>query len=396
MPQRFTTKEFIKRAIKVHGKKFDYSEVKYINAHTKITIICPDHGKFSQSPNKHLRSSHGCNLCGYKFGSEKQKINIHTFIKRASEIHDNFYDYSLSKYVNSRNKVIVNCPIHGSFKVSPSNHLKKIRPRGCPECGRLKSAKSNTFSQEYFLNLSKKVHKNFYDYSKAKYKGINTSLTIICPEHGEFKQIARTHLLGSGCKKCGINKVANSKRLSTLNFIEMAKKIHGEIYDYSKSQYGKNNLQKVIIICPKHGEFNQAPTKHLSGSGCSKCQNKGEGRIASYLLDLTIIFREFSLKNKRYDFFLPDFNLLIERDGQQHYKNTQIKHEVIKVKDQQKNDLLKTKLAKKEGYKIARIPYWLTEDEEKIEIDNILKGKPTYPDVPDLKQEKTKPRPKIN
>ena len=86
MPQRFTTKEFIKRAIKIHGKKFDYSEVKYLNAHTKITIICPDHGKFSQSPNKHLRSSHGCNLCGYKFGSEKQKINPHTFVKRASEI----------------------------------------------------------------------------------------------------------------------------------------------------------------------------------------------------------------------------------------------------------------------------------------------------------------------
>ena len=87
---------------------------------------------------------------------------------------------------------------------------------------------------------------------------------------------------------------------------------------------------------------------------------------------------------------------MIERDGEQHYRDQQIKKAKLLVTDQHKNDKLKTKLAKKEGYKMARIPYWLTKKEEEIKIDNILAGKPTYPDVPDLKQEKTKPRPKIN
>ena len=88
--------------------------------------------------------------------------------------------------------------------------------------------------------------------------------------------------------------------------------------------------------------------------------------------------------------------MLIERDGEQHYRDQQIKTVKLLVTDQHKNDKLKTKLAKKEGYKIARIPYWLSKKEEEIEIDNILAGKPTYPDVPDLIHEKTKPKPKKN
>ena len=201
---------------------------------------------------------------------------------------------------------------------------------------------------------------------------------------------------GNGCLKCGIIKVSDKRRNDTKGFIKKAKEIHGNIYDYSKSKYGKNNEQKIIITCDKHGDFKQAPVKHLSGSGCPKCQKKHEGRIAEYLMKSNIVYREFSLENKRYDFYLPDFNILIERDGQQHYRNSQIQGAKINIQEQKKNDKLKTKLAKDNGFKIARIPYWLTKKEEEIEIENILVGKPTYPDVPDLKQEKTKPRPKKN
>ena len=109
-----------------------------------------------------------------------------------------------------------------------------------------------------------------------------------------------------------------------------------------------------------------------------------------------IVYREYAIGNKRYDFFLPEYNLLIERDGEQHYRDVDLFSGGDKnyLNKQKKNDKLKTKLAKKEGFKIARIPYWLNKKEEEIEIENILAGKPTYPDIPDLKQAKTKPKPR--
>ena len=90
--------------------------------------------------------------------------------------------------------------------------------------------------------------------------------------------------------------------------------------------------------------------------------------------------------------------MLIERDGEQHYREVSLfsRGNTDYLNQQKKNDKYKTNLAKEAGFKIARIPYWLTKKEEEIEIENILAGKPTYPDIPDLKQEKTKPRPKKN
>ena len=392
--KRLSATEFIGRARKIHGKKYDYSKAKYINAHTKVTIICPIHGQFEQTPKHHVNDGYGCKLCGYEKMKSKQRLSQDEFIKRANKKHNSFYDYSKTLYKNGRTKVIVNCPIHGEFKILAEQHIDKKRPGLCPKCAQLSTAKKQSFDTDYFINESKKIHGEFYDYSKTKYKRIYGKVIIICPIHGEFKQIARLHMRGNGCLKCGIIKVSDKKRNDTKGFIEKAKEIHGNIYDYSKSRYGKNNEQKIIITCDKHGDFKQTPVKHLSGSGCPKCQKKHEGRIAEYLMKSNIVYREFSLENKRYDFYLPDFNILIERDGQQHYRNSQIQGAKINIQDQQKNDKLKTKIAKKSGYKIARLPYWLTHKEEKIEIQNILAGKPTYPDVPDLKQAKTKPKPK--
>ena len=135
----------------------------------------------------------------------------------------------------------------------------------------------------------------------------------------------------------------------------------------------------------------------MNGAGCRFCLNKREGDIAEYLDSLYINFRHHRIgKERRYfDFYLPDYNLLIERDGEQHYGKSNFFGKDAKsyLNDQIKNDALKTKLAKKNGYKIARIPYWLDNEQVKKEIYNILHGKPTYPDVPDLKQAKTKPLP---
>lgn len=124
--KKHTNGSFIEKAIEVHGENnYNYSKVDYINATTKIKIICPEHGEFEQGASSHL-SGHGCPECvGVK------KHTSESFIKKAREVHDNRFDYSKVEYKNNREKVVISCHEHGDFKQLPDNHLKGV---GCPGC----------------------------------------------------------------------------------------------------------------------------------------------------------------------------------------------------------------------------------------------------------------------
>lgn len=128
MSKRLTTEEFIRRAREIHGDKYDYSKAQYVNAKTKIAIICPSHGIFEQIPDKHLRGA-GCPMCK----ADKRRLTQEEFIKRASFTHNNFYDYSMVCYKDNESKTTIICPIHGAFEQRPHNHLKG---QGCPLCAR--------------------------------------------------------------------------------------------------------------------------------------------------------------------------------------------------------------------------------------------------------------------
>ncbi len=104
MPKRLTKDEFIKRAKKVHGDKYDYSDVDYINSKTKVKIVCIEHGSFFQQPNKHLTGD-GCIQCGHLKSSNAKRKTVETFINQANKAHNFFYDYSLSKYINTHSKI---------------------------------------------------------------------------------------------------------------------------------------------------------------------------------------------------------------------------------------------------------------------------------------------------
>ena len=244
---KLTTKEFIERSKEVHGDKYDYSKVNYKNANKKVIIWCPIHGDFEQKPNNHLQGQ-GCPKC-----SNNVKLTTEEFIKKAKKFHGDKYDYSKVEYKSSQTKVTITCSIHGDFEQKPNNHLQG---QGCPRC--------SVITTEDFIKRSIEIHGNTYDYSKVEYKGSKTKVTIICPIHEEFEQIPNNHLQGQGCPRCG-NKVP-----TTEEFIKKAKKFHGDKYDYSKVNY-KNANKKVIIWCPIHGEFEQAPASHLQGQGCYKC-----------------------------------------------------------------------------------------------------------------------------
>jgi very-short-patch-repair endonuclease len=105
--------------------------------------------------------------------------------------------------------------------------------------------------------------------------------------------------------------------------------------------------------------------------------------------------QQLKLMDKRFDFYLPEHDLIIERDGQQHYYPVSLfaGDDDNYMERQKANDAYKTKTAKSAGFRIARLPFWLTPEEEIIEINNILRGKPSYPDTPDLRQFETRPSP---
>ena len=179
-------------------------------------------------------------------------------------------------------------------------------------------------TKEEFIADARKVHGNKYDYSKVIYINNKVEVCIICPIHGEFWQRPDRHLTSDGCRKCGYDEVAKKCKKSTENFIERARKVHGNKYDYSNVNY-INNKTDVEIICPIHGKFLQKPSHHLfRGQGCPICDESHlEREIRQFLINNNEEFiQEYKTKwlgLQSLDFYLPKYKVGIECQGKQHF-----------------------------------------------------------------------------
>lgn len=364
MARKKTTEEFIKDAKNIHGDRYDYNKVNYTGNKDKIIIVCKIHGEFLQSPNDHLSKKSGCAKCG--------KLNItkttKEFIHDARKIHENEYDYNKVNYINSREKVIIICKAHGEFLQSPNHHLSN--KSGCPDCygNKLKTT-------EQFIRDCLKVHGDRYDYSKVIYLGSNMKISIICHRHQEFCQIAYDHLNGHNCPKC-----KNSKTQE--EFITDCLKIHGNRYDYSEVQYTINK-EKIKITCRIHGRFVQRANAHLSGQNCPSCKSsKGESIIKLVLEKNNIsfiqqqTFKDCDYKSSlKYDFYLPDHNLLIEYDGIQHFKPVEFFGGEESFKEQKIKDNIKNEYSKESGISLLRIFYNIKDEKIEELILKVVKTK---------------------
>lgn len=191
--KRLTKEDFARRAREVHGYKYDYYKVKYINMMTPVIIVCPEHGDFEQIPNAHLQGQ-GCPKC------KGRNLNQSEVIQKFHEVHRDKYNYSKVDFTRMHEKVCIICPEHGEFWQTPSKH---ISGQGCRLCG-YESNKGIRVSMLDFLERSKIVHGNKYDYSEVYFNTIHDKIKIICSKHGAFYQNAYDHLNGHGCPKCGI------------------------------------------------------------------------------------------------------------------------------------------------------------------------------------------------
>ena len=245
------------------------------------------------------------------------------FINKASEIHKNKYSYNKFIYRGFDINGIIACPIHGDFKQDPAHHVYK--QQGCPKCGKEIAAKNKTKSFDQFLIEAHSVHENKYSYVQESYTKYKIKMKIICPSHGLFEQTPTNHISKKqGCPQCAI---LLRKELITKTFQEMiitAKNIHQDRYTYIENSYS-NGYSHMTIICPIHGDFKQTPNNHLQGHGCPSCVFKNQSIVAEVLCTLNIKYLteyKLSIGNKRkykVDFYLPDYNLIIEYNGEQHY-----------------------------------------------------------------------------
>jgi len=210
------------------------------------------------------------------------------FIEKAITKHSNKYDYSLVIYKKSREKIKIICKKHGIFEQEPSNHL---RGQGCPICS---GSKKYTLSE--FIEKANKIHNNLYDYNLVQYKNNKTKIKIICKEHGVFESRPDNHInCKAGCPKC-----ANNILYTTDEFVKKANLVHNNKYNYSKINY-KTALEKIKIICPEHGVFEQRPTNHLRGEGCIKCAGSYQYTNEEFIKKANIIH------NNTYDYSLTNY-----------------------------------------------------------------------------------------
>jgi len=282
MSKKKTTTEFNDDAMAIHGRNYDYSKVSYLDARTNVEIVCPTHGSFFQSPTAHLSQKQGCPKCGVTTSRVKRGKTIKDFVRDAEEAHGIRYDYSLSVYVNSSEKVAIRCLDHGVFWQLPLHHLKGI---GCPVCGTNRTANAKRRSKELFGSDARKVHGERYDYSRVRYISSHSKVEIVCRKHGSFKQTPASHISGRGCPIC------------------------------SESQ-GEKLVARVL---------DDLGIKYVRQKKFDGCRLR---------------------KRLCFDFYIPDFNVAIEFDGIQHSeprdfggsKESAFKEfEMTKIRDEVKN-----------------------------------------------------------
>jgi hypothetical protein len=274
MPAKMTKEYFIRKATDMYNGKYSYEKVEFVDRKTKVTITCPIHGEFKQTPTQHLHGN-GCPRCSKDKDTERRKSNLDEFIEKAKLIHGDKYDYSKFVYERAKNKGVIICPEHGEFLQRPDLHL---RGAGCPKCRGSLRKKHMRMDSDEFLALSFEKYGNRFDMSHVNFIDYKTPVEIFCREHGPFMIKPHMFLRGQNCPECG--KLAHGKAFQKDHeqFIRDAKAVHGDKYDYSKTKYEKSS-KKVCIICheidpltgEEHGEFWQEASLHLQGQGCPKC-----------------------------------------------------------------------------------------------------------------------------
>lgn len=284
--QRFAD-AFISRAAERHAGNLDFSLVEYVNTNTHVKVRCILHGvTFSMTPNCLIMGGTKCGQCK-KAGKGSRRKWIKTvdhLVEEARRIHGERYSYAEVCMWSNMNKdrITIICPIHGPFLQRVVQHLNG---RGCKHC--TLSAGTMRYTTETWVVAATAVHGDRFDYSKVQYVGGHSPVTITCLKHGvEFQQEAAGHLSGAvGCQSCATLSLSST----TAVFVQRATEKHEGKYTYEKVVYVRCT-SPVLITCPRHGDFWQAPANHLAGSGCPNCFKRISQKSLLWLAFMSVAF----------------------------------------------------------------------------------------------------------
>ena len=322
--------EFLEKARKAHGDKYSYYQETYVEARKKIKINCKLHGDFWQQGTNHYKGS-DCYECGIIKLKTTSKIK-YDYVEKAKQIYGDLCDYSCTVYVSSKSKIKYSCNKHGLIKQLPSDHIRS----GCPKCGMERTAIKRTISFEKFVELAEQKHGNKYLYYKDNYKNLKTDIKANCPDHGIFIITPGEFLKNkTACRKCdaskklenlniekkkreiekveakiiqkhnklSIKKQKYKKNLSFEMFVERAILIHGDKYEYDKTNF-VNAKTKTKINCKIHGIFSTTPTIHILKNrpqGCKACGIERRKNIRKLSIE-NVITRANDVHKCKYDY----------------------------------------------------------------------------------------------
>ena len=306
--------------------KFKILEYNPSGKKSKFEHIC---GHIFETKISHLLTRNRCPICDGKWRNKDM------FQKESDKIHNN--EYEIISFENGNKHVGIKHKLCGSiFNQIGNNHLRGDRCFNCYGSKKLSKddiiERSKVKWNDTYEILSDDIHYNKKSIIRHKLCGY------------EYSQLIYAHLLGSGCPKC-----AGNAPLTISSTQEKSDKVHN--FEYEILSEPKGAFSKIEIRHKKCGRvFNQTVTDHLSGCGCSVCnQSKFENHIEDILKRLDIVydrqktFNGCKFKNKlRFDFYLPSYNTCIEFDGIQHFKpirffGGKLAFDNLKIKDEIKN-----------------------------------------------------------
>lgn len=195
--KRKTQEQFIEESKARYPGLFEYDKVVYTTNKDNVTITCVEHGDFQVAPHNHLKGYGGCPSCKGSNVSKSLIKDTEWFISKAKELYGEMYEYGSAVYTSSQNKIIVTCRKHGDFSCIATEHIIG-KSRGCPVCVK----ERNQVSEDEFIRRATEKHGGFYSYEDCGFSGLGGKVTITCPTHGKFLQIADNHANGANCPSC--------------------------------------------------------------------------------------------------------------------------------------------------------------------------------------------------
>lgn len=361
--------DYVKNIFSQRGYVLLTKENEYKNVTQKLKYICLKHedkGILEISFSK-LMCGRGCKYCGHErtAKSKTKEINIEECKSLCSK-----HNFSFIKAEKENGKVFIYfiCNKHKIFgvqKMTKNNMSRNIK--GCKYCkGDL---------PEWFVR--KKIQSEYpHIQIVGAYKNMTTPVKCKCLKHNVLWDITPQSILnGTSCYQCGLEKLSKHRLYTQEQFVSIIQKVNPDVEIISEYTGIKND---ILVKCKKCGYIwsLNANSLKVNGTRCRKCSYtyKGEDKIISVLNSIGCKYihqyKFDDCRDKRplpFDFYLPDYNMCIEFDGQQHYEPRfgNDKFEITKYHDKIKNDYCRNR-----NIDLLRIPYW-----DSSNIDKIIKEK---------------------